>query len=308
MYFFDLIKEVSFIKRSNVTAALFLFPAVFAFIMAIIIPFFLGIYYSLTDWKGFAENVNYIGFSNFTKSFASDEFRYSFLVTSVFTVINVALVNAAAFGLSLLVTSELKLRNFYRTGFFVPNLIGGIVLGYIWQFLFNNVFTKLGNDLGLGFMSKSMLTSPQWAVLAVSLVSTWQYAGYIMMIYVAAIQGIPASLLEAANVDGATYVTRLRRILIPMVANAFTISLFLTLVNSFKLFDVNLSLTNGGPAMVMGASAVKSTQFLALNIYNTAFNMNQMAQGQARSVLFFIVLVVISLAQVAVSKRREVEM
>ena len=276
--------------------------------MAIIIPFFLGIYYSLTDWKGFAENVNYIGFSNFTKSFASDEFRYSFLVTTVFTVINVALVNAAAFGLSLLVTSELKLRNFYRTGFFVPNLIGGIVLGYIWQFLFNNVFTKLGSDMGLGFMSKSMLTSPQWAVLAVSLVSTWQYAGYIMMIYVAAIQGIPASLLEAANVDGATYVTRLRRILIPMVANAFTISLFLTLVNSFKLFDVNLSLTNGGPAMVMGASAVKSTQFLALNIYNTAFNMNQMAQGQARSVLFFIVLVIISLAQVAVSKRREVEM
>jgi len=299
---------VSFIKKSNVTAALFLFPAVFAFIMAIIIPFFLGIYYSLTDWKGFAENVNYIGFSNFTKSLASDEFRYSFLVTTVFTVINVVLVNAAAFGLSLLVTSELKLRNFYRTGFFVPNLIGGIVLGYIWQFLFNNVFTKLGSDLGLGFLSKSMLTNPYWAVLAVSWVSTWQYAGYIMMIYVAAIQSIPASLLEAANVDGATYVTRLRRILIPMVANAFTISLFLTLVNSFKLFDVNLSLTNGGPAMVMGMTAVKSTQFLALNIYNTAFNMNQMAQGQARSVLFFIVLVIISLAQVAVSKRREVEM
>jgi raffinose/stachyose/melibiose transport system permease protein len=291
-----------------VTAALFLFPAVFAFIMAIIIPFFLGIYYSLTDWKGFAENVNYIGFSNFTKSFASDEFRYSFLVTTIFTAINVVLVNAVAFGLSLLVTSELRLRNFYRTGFFVPNLIGGIVLGYIWQFLFNNVFTKLGSDLGLGFLSKSMLTNPYWAVLAVSWVSTWQYAGYIMMIYVAAIQGIPASLLEAANVDGATYMTKLRRILIPMVANAFTISLFLTLVNSFKLFDVNLSLTNGGPAMVMGMTAVKSTQFLALNIYNTAFNMNQMAQGQARSVLFFIVLVIISLAQVAVSKRREVEM
>jgi raffinose/stachyose/melibiose transport system permease protein len=291
-----------------VTAALFLFPAVFTFIMAIIIPFFLGMYYSLTDWKGFAENVNYIGFANFSKSLASDEFRYSFLVTTIFTVINVALINAVAFGLSLLVTSELKLRNFYRTGFFVPNLIGGIVLGYIWQFLFNNVFTKLGSDLGLGFLSKSMLTNPHWAVLAVSCVSTWQYAGYIMMIYVAAIQGIPASLLEAANVDGATYLTRLRRILIPMVANAFTISLFLTLVNSFKLFDVNLSLTNGGPAMVMGMTAVKSTQFLALNIYNTAFNMNQMAQGQARSVLFFIVLVIISLAQVAVSKRREVEM
>ena len=295
-------------KKSNVTAVLFLFPAVFAFIMVIIIPFFLGIYYSLTDWKGFAENVNYVGFVNFVKSFEAQDFRYSFLVTTIYTLINVILVNLVAFGLSLLVTSELKMRNFYRAGFFVPNLIGGIVLGYIWQFLFNNVFPRVGSELGLTLMSTSMLTNPYSAVLAVSLVSTWQYAGYIMMIYVAAIQSIPASLLEAANVDGASYWTRLRKILIPMTANAFTISLFLTLVNSFKQFDVNVSLTNGGPAMVMGLTAVKSTQLLALNIYNTAFNMNQMAQGQARAVVFFIALVIISLIQVWVSKSREVEM
>ncbi len=295
-------------RKSRLTNFVFLFPAVFAFVMVIIIPFFLGIYYSLTDWQGFAENVHYKGFVNFIAAFQSAEFQYSFLVTTIFTLINVILVNVVAFGLSLLVTSELKGRNFYRAGFFVPNLIGGIVLGYIWQFIFYNVIPQFGKGLGLLFMQKSMLADPYLAVLAVSIVSTWQYAGYIMMIYVAAIQGIPASLMEAANVDGASYLTRLRRIQMPMMASSFTISLFLTLVNSFKQFDVNVSLTNGGPAMIMGMKAVKATQFLALNIYTTAFNLNQMAQGQARAVIFFVVLVVISLIQVAVSKRKEVEM
>ena len=217
-------------------------------------------------------------------------------------------VNVVAFALSLMVTSNLKGRNFLRAGFFVPNLIGGIVLGYIWQFVFNNVITQLGSTPGLGFLSKSLISNKDTVIWAMSLVNVWQYAGYIMMIYVAAIQGIPANLMEAASVDGANYWTRLTKILIPMMASSFTITTFLTLTNSFKQFDLNMSLTNGGPAGMYMMKAVKTSELLALNIHNTAITKNMWGDGQARAVIFFIVLVCISLVQVAINKRKEVEM
>ena len=288
--------------------ALFLAPVLFAFTMVMVVPFFLGIYYSMTDFNGVRTDLTFVGLKNYETMFSDPLFLHSFLVTVEYTVINVIFVNVVAFALSLMVTSNLKGRNFLRAGFFVPNLIGGIVLGYIWQFVFNNVITQTATSLGLNFLTKSLISNKDTVIWAMSLVNVWQYAGYIMMIYVAAIQGIPANLMEAASVDGANYWTRLTKILIPMMASSFTITTFLTLTNSFKQFDLNMSLTNGGPAGMYMMKAVKTSELLALNIYNTAITKNMWGDGQARAVIFFIVLVCISLVQVAINKRKEVEM
>ena len=288
--------------------ALFLAPVLFAFTMVMVIPFFLGIYYSMTDFNGVRTDLTFVGLKNYETMFSDPLFLHSFLVTVEYTVINVIFVNVVAFALSLMVTSNLKGRNFLRAGFFVPNLIGGSVLGYIWQFVFNNVITQTAASLGLNFLTKSLISNKDTVIWAMSLVNVWQYAGYIMMIYVAAIQGIPANLMEAASVDGANYWTRLTKILIPMMASSFTITTFLTLTNSFKQFDLNMSLTNGGPAGMYMMKAVKTSELLALNIYNTAITKNMWGDGQARAVIFFIVLVCISLVQVAINKRKEVEM
>ena len=223
-------------------------------------------------------------------------------------MINIVLVNIAGFSLALLATSNLRLRNVYRAGFFIPNLIGGIVLGYIWQFMFNNVIVEFAAKTGITFLQKSMLSKSTTVIWAMSIVNTWQYGGYIMMIYVAGIQGIPADVMEAASVDGANYPTRLRRILIPMMANSFTICLFLTLTTSFKQYDMNFSLTNGGPAALFMGKAIKSSELLAMNIYNTANLNNKLALGQAKAVVFFLMLVVVSLVQVYFNKKKEVEM
>ena len=198
-------------------------------------------------------------------------------------------------------------RNFYRAGFFVPYLIGGIVLGYIWQFLLNNILVEIGTTLAIEALQTSFLSLPNSVIWMMAVVNTWQYAGYIMLIYVASIQSIPASLMEAASVDGANYFSRVFHILIPMMANAFTISLFLTLTTSFKQFDMNLTLTNGGPATRFLDVPVKASQLLAMNIFNTA-TANRMAEAQAKAVVLFIALLVVSLLQVSINKKKEVEM
>lgn len=294
-------------KQNRLVNALFLTPSVFAFTMNIIIPFFFGLYYSMTDWNGVNNDVAFVGLRNFRDLFSAPDFLYSFLITIAYTVINIVLVNVVSFLLSLIVTSKIKRRNFYRAGFFVPYLIGGIVLGYIWQFILNSIVVDFGASMSIDMLRVSFLSRPDTVIWAMSAVNTWQYAGYIMLIYVASIQSIPASLMEAASVDGASYPTRVFHILIPMMANAFTISLFLTLTSSFKQFDMNLTLTNGGPATRFFEAPVKASQLLAMNIFNTA-TANRMAEAQAKAVVLFVVLVVVSLVQVTVNKRKEVEM
>lgn len=294
-------------KRRGIVDFAFMLPCLLAFILVILVPFGLGIYYALTDWNGVRAEITYVGLANFRAMFTEPQFLYSFLITLEYTAINIVFVNLVGFALALMVTSGLKFRNFYRAGFFVPNLIGGLVLGYIWQFMFNNVFVDLGRTLGIAGLSSSLLSSSSTVIWAMSFVNTWQYAGYIMMIYVAAIQSIPSSLTEAASVDGAGYFKRVRSILIPMSANAFTITLFLTLTTSFKQYDLNFALTNGGPAMRFMGRAIKSSQLLAMDIFSTANSRNLLAEAQAKAVVFFIVLVVFSLIQVSVNKRREVE-
>ena len=283
-------------------------PTVLAFIIVIVIPFIIGIYFSFTDWDGVNAAKNMVGIANYTNIFSEPGFIHAFLTTVKFTIFNVIAVNVTAFLMALLVTSQVKGRNLYRAGFFVPNLIGGIVLGSIWQFIFASILPAVGKSLGWEWLSSSFITNAKTVVGAMVTVNTWQYAGYIMMIYVASIQGISQQVMEAASVDGATYWVRVRKILIPLMANAFTISLFLTMTTSFKMYDVNLALTNGGPVAMFMKSPVQASELLALNIYNTAFKYSKMALGQAKAVVFFVILVVVSLVQVSINKRKEVEM
>ena len=294
-------------QRRKLTEFLFLLPTLIAFLMVIIIPFIFGIYYSFTDWQGTGAVSKVVGFENYKAIFQEPGFLHSFLVTLLFTVLNIITVNVVAFIISLLVTSEIRGRNIYRAGFFVPNLIGGIVLGLVWQFIFSNILPSVGQTLGLPTLSKSLISNKDTVMITLVTVNTWQYAGYIMLIYVASIQGISKSVMEAAEVDGARYWTRVRKIQIPLMANAFTISLFLTLTNSFKMYDVNVALTNGGPVSIFMMKPVQASELLALNIYNTAFKYNNMAQGQAKAVIFFVVLTIFSVIQVTWNKSKEVE-
>lgn len=294
-------------KQSRIVNILFVAPCVLAFTLIILVPFFFGLYYSMTDWNGVKDQVNFVGLKNFQYLFSAPDFLFSFLITIAYTAINIVLVNVVSFALSLIVTSNIRFRNFYRAGFFVPYLIGGIVLGYIWQFILNSILVALGKSLSLAFLQTSFLSLPDTVIWTMAAVNTWQYAGYIMLIYVASIQSIPASLMEAACVDGASFPSRVFHILIPMMANAFTISLFLTLTTSFKQFDMNLTLTNGGPATRFLDEPVKASQLLAMNIFNTA-TANRMAEAQAKAVVLFIALVIVSLIQVTLNKKKEVEM
>ena len=296
--------------RNTLVFFLFLLPAVFAFVMVIVIPFFLGIYFSFTDWNAMTgSDVLWVGIKNYVAIFKDITFLHSFLVTVAYALISIVILNVCAFLLALLVTSKLRFTNVYRAGFFLPNLIGGIILGYIWQFIFNNAVPAIGGRLGFEWLKNHLFLADHiLALFAIILVNTWQYAGYLMMIYVAAIQSIPDSLLEAAQIDGVNYGQRLRHIVFPLVAPAFTVSMFLTLVNSFKQFDTNYALNNGGPTGMFMGRALMTNEFLALNIYKSAFSYRQLAQGQSKAVIFFLVLVIISLIQVRANKKREIEM
>lgn len=287
-------------KHRTVIHFLFLFPLVFTFLVTVILPFISGIFYSMTDWNG-VTYTKFIGLQNYATMFQSTDYIYSFVITFLFTLFNMILVNAFGFSLALLCTSKVRGRNFYRASFFLPNLIGGIVLGYVWQFIFNKVLITV-------FGGNSMLSDANLAFVAILIVSTWQYAGYIMMIYVTGLQTVPRDVLEASAIDGANYWTALFKIKIPMIWNTFTVCIFLTLVNSFKQFDLNMALTNGAPSRIIGTKMYAGTEFLALSIYKTAIAKNDYSLGQTKAVVFFIILAVVSLTQVTISKKREVEM
>lgn len=287
----------------------FLAPALFAFSVVVIIPFMMGIYYSMTDWTAVAGlEINWLGFENYKNMLSNKAFQYSFLRTFLFTFISVISVNGIAMILAILVTREVKFKTFYRAGFFVPNLIGGLVLGYIWQFIFKSVVPAIGTLVGSSALEDVLiLADPNLALMGLIMAFTWQYAGYIMMIYVAALLNVPQELIEASQIDGANYWHRFKSITLPMIAQAFTITSFLTLVNSFKQYDIIVALTNGGPSATFNGEIVNSTELLAMHIYNVAFKFNNMAEGQARAIVFFLILSVMSMAQVHYNKKKEVE-
>ncbi|MGZ0085968.1 carbohydrate ABC transporter permease [Caldibacillus thermoamylovorans] len=280
--------------------ALFVGPALLAFTIVVIIPFLSGIYYAFTDWNGVTGQIKWVGFDNFRYLFTEDkQFQKSFILTTKYTVVAIILTNVIGFGLALLTTQMLKTRNVLRTVFFMPNLIGGLLLGFIWQFIFVKGFASIGQLTGISLFERAWLGDAKTAFWGIVIVSVWQGAGYIMMIYIAALQNIPQELIEAAKIDGANRWQVLRHITIPLVAPAVTVCLFITTASSFKIFDVNLSLTNGGP--------FKSTEMLALNIYTEAFVNNRYGIGEAKALIFFVVVAAITLVQVMYSKKKEVE-
>ncbi len=277
----------------------FLTPALLAFVMTIVIPFIIGVYYSLTDWNGMFVN-NFVGLQNYISVLGESSFRYALVLTFIFSAISVISINVVAFSLASLVTQKIRGVNFFRAAFFLPNLIGGLILGYIWQFIFNGVMYDV--------IAYSPLSNANSALFAIILVLTWQYAGYIMMIYVTALLNIPEDIIEAAKIDGANKWNQLIHIKIPMLASAFTVTLFLTLVNSFKQFDVIFALTNGGPSRELASGqVVNSTNTLAVDIYQRAFQLKDMSEAQAEAVIFFILLTILSVIQVRFTKNKEVE-
>ncbi|EGO89199.2 ABC transporter permease [Clostridium botulinum C str. Stockholm] len=271
-----------------------------SFLIVVIIPAITGIYYSFTDWNGIDNNAPFVGIQNYKQIFNLESgFMQSFIFTLKFSVVSVIMINLIGFGLALLVTREMKISNILRSIFFMPNMVGGLILGFIWQFIFTKVFNTIGVKIGCEFFTGWLSTTATgfWALV---ILMSWQMSGYMMVVYIAALQGIPDNLKEAAEIDGANPIQRLINITIPLVAPAFTVGIFLTLSNCFKLFDQNLALTGGGP--------YNSTQMLALNIYNSAFARNEFGISQAKAVIFLITVAVITLTQLNFSKKKEVEM
>ena len=270
---------------------IFALPTLIAFAISFLIPFFLGIYLSFTEFTT-VTNSTWVGFENYKKAFVGNpDFLNALWFTLKFTVVSVISINLIAFIFALLLTRGLKGTNIFRTVFFMPNLIGGIVLGYIWQIIINGVLLNFGVDITF---------SAKYGFWGLVVLMNWQLAGYMMIIYIAGIQNISSDLKEAAQIDGANSFQTLMNVTIPMVMPSITICTFLTLTNSFKLFDQNFPLTGGAPA--------KQTAMLALDIYNTFYGrIGFEGVGQAKAVVFFIMVALIAFVQLYITRRKEVE-
>ncbi|MFQ9031149.1 MAG: carbohydrate ABC transporter permease [Waltera sp.] len=267
-----------------------IFVYLIAFSFAFIIPFVMGVYLSFCKFKTIT-NAQFLGLDNYIKIFADKDFVNAFGFTLKFSVVSIVTINVFAFILALALTRKIKGTNLFRTVFFMPNLIGGIILGYIWQQMINAVLLKYETTL---------VANPTYGFWGLIILMNWQMIGYMMIIYVAGLQNVPTDLIEAAEIDGATSLQTLFKVKIPMVMPSITICLFLTVSNSFKLFDQNLALTAGAPS--------KKTAMLALDIYNTFYGRSGFeGVGQAKAVLFFIVVAVIALGQLVLTRRKEVE-
>ena len=265
-------------------------PTVVAFLISFLIPFIMGIYLSFCKFKT-VKNAKWVGFDNYLKAFANEDFINALWFTVKFTIVSVITINILAFLFAMLLTKALRGTNVFRTIFFMPNLIGGIVLGYIWLMIINGV---------LQYFNATITTDASYGFWGLVILMNWQLIGYMMIIYISGIQNISPDLIEAAQIDGANAVQRLFHITIPQVMPSITICLFLTLTNSFKLFDQNYALTAGAPG--------KSTQMLALDIYNTFYGrVGWQGVGQAKAVIFFLIVAAIALTQLFLTRRKEVE-
>ena len=269
----------------------FVLPTLIAFIIGFVWPFIWGTGLSFCKFTT-VKNVSFVGLSNYKMIWSDATFMHAFWFTAAFTVVSTVLVNVLAFGIALLLTRGMRGTNVFRTVFFLPNLVGGIVLGYIWQILLNGLLTAWGKPL--------LALNATYGFWGLIILMCWQQIGYMMIIYIAGIQNIPGELIEAAEIDGATKRQVLKSVTIPMVMPSITVCTFLTLTNSFKLFDQNLALTNGEPS--------KMSEMLALNIFNTFYGRaGYEGVGQAKAVIFFILVAAIALTQNYLTRRKEVQ-
>lgn len=278
---------------------MFALPGMFCFFAVVIVPFLYGVYLTLTDWDGVSKVKNFIGLQNFAGVMKDIQFWSSLVLTFKYVIAVVVLVNVLAFAIAYLLTRGIKGQNFFRAGFFTPNLIGGIVLGYIWQFVFSRVFVNIGESTGWSFFEVSWLSEPNKAFLALVVVSVWQLSGYKILIYVAGFMGLSEDVMEAASIDGASGWVKLKNVIMPLMMSSITICLFLTLSRAFMVYDVNLSLTAGAP--------YGTTEMAAMHVYEKAFTSRQFGVGQAEAFILFVIVACISGLQVYFTKKREVE-
>ena len=275
-------------------------PAVFCFIMVLMVPFVYGLYLTFTGWNGISADKAFVGFGNYITTFQDADFWRSVLLTLIYSAISVILINVLAFVLAYLVTSGIKGQNFFRAGFFTPNLVGGLILGYIWQFIFSRALVSVGTKLQIGIFSTSWLSDPDKALFALIIVTVWQYSGFMMLIYIAGLMSVPKDLLEAARIDGCRQWQCTRFVTLPLMVSSFVVCLFLSITRCFMAYDLNLSLTDGGP--------FNSTVMAAMHVYMKAFTTKDYGVGQTEAAILFVICVVISISQVMIGKKKEVSM
>ncbi|EKN69745.1 ABC transporter integral membrane subunit [Neobacillus bataviensis LMG 21833] len=272
---------------------------IFAFLTVVFIPFIIGVYMTFTNSTGTGISTEFVGLKNYLNAFKDQQFWDALLLTFKYTIGSLIITNVVAFALALIVTSGMKGQDTFRMGFFTPNLIGGVLLGFIWQFIFSKVLVYFGTAFNIELLSSSWLADPKTALWSLIIVGVWQNSGYMMLIYIAGLSGIPKSLLEAAALDGAGKWRILTRIKLPLMVSSFTISIFLTLQRSFMVYDTNLSLTKGGP--------YRSTELISMHVYNDAFLYHNYGTGQAKAIILFLIVAAIAITQVVVMKKKEVE-
>ena len=279
-------------------AWLFILPTFCAFSIGFVWPFLQGIYLSLCNFNT-PRDAKFVGLANYVKAFQDPGFAHAFRNTAAFAVVSIVVINVAAFAIAFALTREMRGSNLFRTVFFMPNLIGGVVLGYIWSMIFDAILKQYNTYL------TANATYGFWGLV---ILVAWQQIGYLMIIYIAGLQAVSGDLLEAAKIDGATGWQTLWQVTIPNIMPTITICVFLTLTNSFKLFDQNLALTGGAPEVMTGGAKIKMTELLALNIYST-YNINKNWHGaaQAKAVVFFVLVAVLALAQLSATRSREVQ-
>ena len=279
---------------------LFILPLVAAFAIGFVWPFIQGIYLSFCEFNTIS-SAKFIGITNYIKAFSDESFVHSFWYTALFAIVSLIIINVLGFTAAYFLTQGLKGTNIFRTVFFMPNLIGGIVLGYIWSMIFDGILSHFGT---------SILLSSKWGFWGLIILMLWQQVGYLMIIYVAGLQAVPEDMMEAAKIDGAGKLSTLFKVTIPNVMPSITICVFLTLTNGFKLFDQNLALTGGQPfEQLADGNVIKTTEMLALNIYNTFYGDSAASRGtaQAKAVVFFILVAIIGIIQLRATRSKEVQ-
>ena len=273
-------------------------PGTVLFLAVVIVPFLYGLYLTFTSWDGVSLSKPFVGLQNFADAFKDTTYWQAMGRTVIYSIFAVILINIVAFLLAYLLTSGVKGQNFFRAGFFVPNLIGGIVLGYVWKFVFNRAFVAIGSAIA-GGTAPSLLSTPNGAMFCLILVSVWQYAGYMMLIYVAGFMSVSPDVKEAAMIDGCTPAQAMKNVTIPLMRASFVQCIFLSITRCFVVYDVNLSLTKGEP---FGSSVLA-----AMHVYNQAFTYKNYGLGQAEALILFLVCAIVGVTQVMIGKKGEVE-
>lgn len=286
-------------KTKWLNQMIFVGPAVLLFLAFVITPFLFSVVTSFSKWNGVSNNFEWIGLQNYVKAFADSDFLNSFVYTLKNTVAVTLLANGIGLLFALALTSKIRGSSFFRAALVLPNIMSGIVLGFIWKFIFTKGFPALGELLGFKFLQLSWLGTPKTAFWGIVIVTVWQMAGYVMLVYVAGILSVPDTVIESAYMDGAKNLQLIRYIIFPYLKPSFLICFFWTISKSLVTFDLPFSLTQGGP--------YKSTESLAINIYHEAFEKNNYGYGSAKAILFFCVVIIISALQVYMNNRKEKE-